>query len=406
MSSSSDPSYRILPSGKEVNPHDEKKSAKDSPNLQQPAFELKHFRRSEYGRQTTYDPLSNGNTELSSPPPWSAVAIISHSFSGYAIIAFACTRIATATLQLSLLVYLQLAYLALPRTDTGQFPRVEGIYATFPFISCIGSAHLSTYQGFTVVIVILGLTTDATIFYRARFIEIGYWFRRINMLASLLAYALALWLSFAAKNASTRLHLFIIAIHSLAVLTVKISSLATDHCLREAYPALRFDPVAIMIRRWKEATVWFALPMAILLNTGVYSCRDTMNDDITTPGTTCYRVPAIAAPADWLYALVAANWSIHMGYEAFKGPHVDQVVKASKASAAIYGSPDWREEEQGMMNSSDNGQDGQRSGWDRFCGADYKALGTKASFRSTLWDAEHPEIDVEDVPVAVMKEMV
>jgi hypothetical protein len=76
--------------------------------------------------------------------------------------------------------------------------------------------------------------------------------------------------------------------------------------------------------------------MAILLNMGVYTCRFSMNDNIKTPETTCYRVLAIAAPADWLYALLTANWSVHMGYEVFNGPHVDRIVTGSKASAVIY----------------------------------------------------------------------
>jgi hypothetical protein len=78
--------------------------------------------------------------------------------------------------------------------------------------------------------------------------------------------------------------------------------------------------------------------MAILLNRGVYTCRFSMSDNIKTPETTCYRVLAIAAPADWLYAQLTANWSVHLGYEVFNGPNVDRVVTGSKASAVIYGS--------------------------------------------------------------------
>jgi hypothetical protein len=50
--------------------------------------------------------------------------------------------------------------------------------------------------------------------------------------------------------------------------------------------------------------------------------------------------------------------------------------------------------------------DGQRDGWDGNGGAGDKAFWTRASLRSTRWGAEHPEIDLEDVPVAVVKEVV
>jgi hypothetical protein len=348
MSSSSDTSYAFQPNRKERYTQEGEEednttssTLKGSPHPHQPTFDLKHFRGSDYVQQTTYNRLPTGN-ESPSPTPWCAGTILSHSLSGHAIITFACMRLTTATLQLSLLVYLQLAYLALPRSNTGQLPRMEGLYATIPFISCIGSLHLSTYQAFTAMIVLLSLTTDSIIFYRAFNNPVAYWFRRINILASLAAYALTLWLSFAAKNASTHLHLTIIALHNLAILIVKTSSLATDHRLRETYPALRYDPIALLIRYWKEATVVFALPMAILLNMGVYTCRSNMNDNIMTPETTCYRVLAIAAPADWLYALLTANWSLQMGYEVFNGPHINRIVTGSKASAVIYGSSEER----------------------------------------------------------------
>jgi hypothetical protein len=92
---------------------------------------------------------------------------------------------------------------------------------------------------------------------------------------------------------------------------------------------------------------------------------------------------------------------VPMVYEVFNGPHVDRVVTGSKASAVIYGSSE--ERQRMMMNGFD---DGQRDGWDGSGGARYKAFGTRASLRSTLWDAEHPQIDPEDVPVAVVKEVV
>jgi hypothetical protein len=64
----------------------------------------------------------------------------------------------------------------------------------------------------------------------------------INIFASLTAYALALWLSLTAKNASKHLLLAIIALHSLAVLIVKTSSLATDHSSARPTPPSAMTP--------------------------------------------------------------------------------------------------------------------------------------------------------------------
>lgn len=95
---------------------------------------------------------------------------------------------------------------------------------------------------------------------------------------------------------------------------------------------------------------------------------------------------AIAAPADWLYALITANWSLQMGYEISLERHVARVVARSKALLMTYCYS--------------------HPGSDDVGAAEYEALGTEAGVRGTLLDAEHPEIDLEDTPAVVVKEMV
>lgn len=290
---------------------------------------MKDFRRSEYG-----EPTSPRLHYLGSEPPpraWSAAAIISHPVSSYSPWIFASIRATTAILHLSLLISLQIAYLKLPRTTTGQFTHLNNLYATYPFISCVGSLHLTVYRALTALAVTLSITTDLILFHRARHEPAAHHLRRINILSSLLAAILLLYLSYAAKETETSVHLTLIGCHSLAILAAKASNLAKDHSLRHAYLALSIEPIACKIRWWKEATVWFALPMAILLNMGTYACRNDSPAVKQTPGTACYRVLAIAAPADWLYALVTLNWSLHMGFEISQDGHISMVVARSKA---------------------------------------------------------------------------
>jgi hypothetical protein len=354
--------------------------SRSRPSSSKPKFIIKDFRNSEYGEPTTATVHYFGPEP--SPRPWSAAAIVSHSISGYLLWIFASLRAITAILQLSLLLFLQISYLKLPQTATGQLPHLNNLYATYPFISCVGSLHLITYRTLTAVSVTLSITTDSILFYRARHEPIGYYFRRINILSSFLAATLLLYLSYAAKDSETTLHLFLIGMHSLAVLAVKASNLAKDHATRQAYPALRSDPIAHTIRWWKEATVWFALPMAILLNMGTYACRNDSPAVKQTPGTACYRVLAIAAPADWFYALITVNWSLHMGFEISQDGHLSMVVARSRAMVM------------GMYRKSESED-----------GAEYEALASGKSLRGTLWDADHPNIDLDDVPAAVVKEI-
>lgn len=235
----------------------------------------------------------------------------------------------------------------------------------------------------TALSVTLSLATDSILFHRARHEPIGYYSRRINILFSVVAGALVLYLSYAARNSENTLHLSLIGLHSLAVLAVKTSNLAKDRSLRLAYPALRTDPVAHTIRWWKEATVWFALPMAILLNMGTYTCRSSSPLDKQTPGTACYRVLAIAAPADWLYAFITVHWSLHMGFEVSQDGHISMVVARSRK--VVMG-----------MDERSEGEDG----------GEYEALtATGNGIRGTLWNSEHPDIDLEDVPAAVVNEV-
>ena len=160
--------YKALPRDNDRNPEDEKTSANGSrdpspsrnqdpslgrsqkpsfqsrPRSSKPKFQVKDFRRSEYGEPTSAKVHYFGPEP--SPRPWSATAFISHSLSGYSPWILASLRAITAILQLSLLLFLQIAYLKLPRTTTNQLPHLNNLYATYPFISCVGSLHLTPYQ--------------------------------------------------------------------------------------------------------------------------------------------------------------------------------------------------------------------------------------------------------------------
>jgi hypothetical protein len=59
-----------------------------------------------------------------------------------------------------------------------------------------------------------------------------------------------------------------------------------------------------------------------------------------------------------------------------------------------------------MMKGFEDGQEEERNRWDGNGGAGYKAFGTRVILRSVLWDAEHPEINLEDMHVLVVKEAV
>lgn len=80
----------------------------------------------------------------------------------------------------------------------------------------------------------------------------------------------------------------------------------------------------------------FAAPMALLLTMGVFSCHvDEMQQDVMTPGTTCYRVLSIAGQADWMYALVTVNWSVLMGFEVFNDTYLAGVAARSRIEDTV-----------------------------------------------------------------------
>ncbi|KIX09768.1 uncharacterized protein Z518_00849 [Rhinocladiella mackenziei CBS 650.93] len=244
--------------------------------------------------------------------------------------------ITSSFLETVLLLYLFTTYYSFPPDpETGAHPpRIAELYSTFPFISCVGSKRLPIYQGLTMCVVLLNITSTSVTFYRCRDEHIGWQTRRTGYLASVVAAGLSIWVVFAAANPDRHLHLLVTAVKGLAVFCIKATSCFMDHLQRRHYPALRKTGVFNFLLWWKGVTIFLAFPLAIMTDVAIFGCNDASKSEIQTPGTKCYQILALGAPAEWFYALMTVSWSLTIAFDIYTTPIVNK-VKAQQDQAEM-----------------------------------------------------------------------
>ncbi|KAK5296891.1 hypothetical protein LTR99_008532 [Exophiala xenobiotica] len=235
--------------------------------------------------------------------------------------------ITASLLEISLLLFLFSLYYTLPADPrTGERPpRIADLYSIFPFISCIGSQRLPVYQGLTMCVVLINFISTSIGFYRGRDDGIGWQSRRTNWLVSVVSGGLAIWVVFAAANPDTHLHLTVTAAKALSVFCIKTSSWITDHLQRRRYPGLWQTGVVKFLVWWKAVTLIVALPTATMMEVAIFGCHSASVDEIQTPGAKCYRIMAMGAPAEWVYALTTISWSLTIAFDIYILPIVGEV---------------------------------------------------------------------------------
>ncbi|KIW29542.1 uncharacterized protein PV07_05354 [Cladophialophora immunda] len=258
----------------------------------------------------------------------------------------ALLSITAALLELLLLLFLFCTYYTLPADPhTGaKPPRVADLYSTFPFMSCVGSKKLSVYQSLTFCVVLLGITSTAISFYFTRDDHLGWQTRRAGWLASVVGAGLSIWVVFAAATPNRHLHLLVTAAKAITVFSIKSTGLLVDHLERRKYPALREVGVIKILLWWRAITLVFAFPLALMTNIAIFGCNGSKPEDIQTPGTRCYRIMALGAPAEWLYALTTVSWSLAIAFDVYTTPIVSK-VKSQQDQAEI-----------GLLTSPSTGQ--------------------------------------------------
>jgi hypothetical protein len=233
-----------------------------------------------------------------------------------------------AVLESSLLAYFFITYVSLPQDPkTGALPRISPVYSTWPFISCIGSLRLATYKAFGFVVSALYQSSSIINLYLSWHKKEGYWFRRAGAVTGLASTVLLIWLTFSSANTDNHTHLYITAAKILATLTTKMTILTCDHLDRKAKPILKTIPAAVLLRRWKEVIAALSLPLATAADIGIYTCTDPVQ--IQTPGTKCFKIMAIGAPAEWAMSLMWINWMLSMAYDFYTSKHLSATVKAA-----------------------------------------------------------------------------
>ncbi|EXJ76648.1 uncharacterized protein A1O5_01156 [Cladophialophora psammophila CBS 110553] len=244
--------------------------------------------------------------------------------------------IAAALLELFLLLFLFCTYYTLPADPhTGaKPPRVADLYSIFPFISCVGSKRLSVYQGLTFCVVILSITSTAISFYFNRDDQLGWQTRRTGWLASVVGAGLSIWVVFAAATPDRHLHLLVTAVKAIMIFSIKSTGMLVDHLERRKYPALREVGVIKVLLWWRALTLVFAFPLALMTNIAIFGCNGSKPEEIQTPGTRCYRIMALGAPAEWLYALTTVSWSLAIAFDVYATPIVSK-VKSQQDQAEI-----------------------------------------------------------------------
>jgi len=232
-----------------------------------------------------------------------------------------CLPISYAITQLLMLIYFLDLYLTLPRKSSSQLSRISPQYSIWPYISCTGSLNPTAFKIFAFLAAFFFCATfafDLSISLHAR---PAYWLRRLLIPASVLWSSLSIYLTFASEDATSHQHLYIVSIKLLASLTIKTMSYFAARQMRKAYPALTNDRAFRISHRWKQFVLLCAFPVAILANNGIYACMDTTA--IQTPGTACYIIVAIAAVADWTYAVVDVAFVLNLAYDIYHHDHFE-----------------------------------------------------------------------------------
>ncbi|KAH0841941.1 hypothetical protein FOPE_06898 [Fonsecaea pedrosoi] len=243
--------------------------------------------------------------------------------------------ITAGLLELILVLFLFGTYYTLPADPhTGaKPPRVADLYSTFPFMSCVGSKRLSVYRGLTFCVVFLGITSTAISFYFTRDDQLGWQTRRAGWLASVVGAGLSIWLVFAAATPDKHLHLFVTSVKAITVFSIKSTGLLVDHLERQKYPVLRGLAVIKVLLWWRVVTLGLAFPLAVMTNVAIFGCSESNPETIQTPGTTCYRIMALGAPAEWLYALTTVSWSLAIAFDIYTTPIVSKAKSQQDQTA-------------------------------------------------------------------------
>jgi hypothetical protein len=243
-----------------------------------------------------------------------------------------CLPISYAITQLLMLIYFLDLYLTLPRKGASHPPRISPQYSIWPYISCTGSLNLTAFKVFAFLIALFFCTTfvfDLSISLHAR---PAYWLRRLLIPTSVLWSGLFIYLTFASKDAASHRHLYVISIKLFASLAIKTMCYFTARQTHKACSALANDRAFCVSRRWKQLVLLCAFPVAILANIGIYACLNSTA--IQTPGTACYVLAAIAAVADWIYAVVDVVFVLNLAYDIYHHDHFEAVcsMDAKRAS--------------------------------------------------------------------------
>ena len=71
-----------------------------------------------------------------------------------------------------------------------------------------------------------------------------------------------------------------------------------------------------------------------MTNVAIFSCSHADHKDIQTPGTKCYRIMALGAPAEWLYAMTTVSWTLTIAFDVYITPLIHD-VKSSQDEAEM-----------------------------------------------------------------------
>jgi hypothetical protein len=296
-------------------------------NVRQPTTSALREPGSSFNTQstTTLDPSASFDKERDSNWPTnipSEYRPLSQSYlERYRLALGTCLPISYAITQLLMLIYFLDLYLTLPRKGSSQPPRISAQYSIWPYVSCTGLLNPTAFKIFAFLTAFFFCVTfafDLTISLHAR---PAYWLRRLLIPASVLWSGLSIYLTFASKDAASHQHLYIVSIKLIVSLTIKTMSYFTTRQMRKAYPALTNDRASCVSHRWKQFVLLCAFPVAILANIGIYACMDATA--IQTPGTACYIIVAIAAVADWTYAVVDVAFVLNLAYDIYHHDHFE-----------------------------------------------------------------------------------
>lgn len=61
------------------------------------------------------------------------------------------------------------------------------------------------------------------------------------------------------------------------------------------------------------------------MEVAIFGCHSASAEEIQTPGAKCYRIMAMGAPAEWVYALTTISWSLTIAFDIYILPIVGEV---------------------------------------------------------------------------------